>query len=160
MAELLFGADSEALPVLRSQDNAFIEAAAWGNNDLVERLLKKGTNVDATDTKYRNTALHWAASRSHLDVVKLLVNVGANVDGADQFGSTPLFWAVRRGSPEVVRFLLESGAAVDTRDNDGKTPLMVAAVAGRGNCGTPCSGRRGYQRKKQLRLDTADGSLF
>ena len=96
------------LPVLRSQDNAFIEAAAWGNKDLVERLLKKGTNVDATDTKYRNTALHWAAYRSHLDVVKLLVNVGANVDARNKFGSTPLFWAARRGSTEIGQILVGS----------------------------------------------------
>ena len=158
---MLFSADKEALAVRRRHDKALIEASTWGNNELVEKLLKNGADIDATDTKYQNTALHWAAYRNHLDLVKLLINMGATVDLRNKFGSTPLFWAARRGGAEIVKFLLDSEAEVDARDNDRKTPLMVAAAAGQmENAATSCDGRSRYQCKKQLRMDAAHGSLL
>ena len=73
-----------------------------------------------------------AAQNGHLEVIRFLVESGANRDrGRTDTGGTPLFIAAQRGHLEVVRFLVESGANKDQgRTNDGATPLFTAAQNG------------------------------
>ena len=55
-----------------------------------------------------------AARHGHLEVVRFLVESGANKDQClTNNGATPLFVAARHGHLEVVRFLVESGANND-----------------------------------------------
>jgi ankyrin repeat protein len=70
------------------------------------------------DTKFRynRTALSFAADRGHVDVVKLLVERGADINAKDTFyNATPLTWAVNPAMErkpqhvEVVRLLLAKG---------------------------------------------------
>ena len=78
------------------------------------------------------TPLYIAAQNGHLEVVRFLVESGANKDqGTADDGATPLYIAAQNGHLEVVRFLLESGANKDqgTAD-DGATPLYIAAQNG------------------------------
>ena len=57
------------------------------------------------------TPLCIAAQRGHLEVVRVLVESGANKDqGKTDDGATPLFVAAHEGHLEVVRFLVEAGA--------------------------------------------------
>ena len=72
-----------------------------------------------------------AASSGHLDVVKLLIEQNAEVDGRTSTGGTPLRTAAYDGRLDIVRCLVESGADVNTRHyNEGSTPLMVACYWG------------------------------
>ena len=72
-----------------------------------------------------NTGLVVAANQGHLEVVRILVDLGANKDqGRTDNGATPLFIAAQIGHLEVVRFLLESGANKDQgRTDDGASPI-------------------------------------
>ena len=45
---------------------------------------------------------------------RVLLDSGANVDGADEFGYTALIWAVSKGDLQVVRDLLAAGARSDS----------------------------------------------
>ena len=57
-------------------------------------LMKNDTNVDSRTQGDNATALHLAANNRHLDVVKLLIEVGkADATAVDSFGRTPLHCA-------------------------------------------------------------------
>ena len=73
----------------------------------------------------------WAAAASgHLDVVKLLIEQNADVDGRTSRDSTPLRAAAHQGHLDVVGCLVESGADVNARIKEGDTPLIIACVLG------------------------------
>ena len=72
----------------------------------------------------------FAAGNDHLDVVRVLLDNGANREARDRDGETPLAYAARFGSHRICSLLIEKGANVDTRDEDGTTPLMLAAREG------------------------------
>lgn len=90
-----------------------------------------GADVNAADVD-GETALHHAARRGEVEVVRLLVAAGARVDARNRYACTPLHVAARANGAEVVQALLDGGAAVATADIFGATALHVAAEAGRG----------------------------
>ncbi len=90
--------------------------------------MKKGANPNKS--KYGRTPLHTAAYEGRFDVVKLLLEHGADPNTQDKDGRTPLHWAALRGLVDVVRLLLVHGADPTVEDEDGKTPLDLARVKG------------------------------
>ena len=79
------------------------------------------------------TPLFIAAQEGQLEVVRFLVQSGANKDQGttDAVGATPLFIAAQEGDLEVVRFLVEAGANKDHgRTDDEATPFYIAAQNG------------------------------
>ena len=76
------------------------------------------------------TPLHIASLTGHLDVVRLLVQDGADKDKESNDGETPLFIATAEGHLEIVRLLLQEGADKDKGDNSGETPLFMASIQG------------------------------
>ena len=61
-----------------------------------------------------------------LEMVKLLLASGAEVNQKNFRGATALMIAAAAGSPSVVRYLLEKGADVNARDQEGNTVLAYA----------------------------------
>lgn len=93
------------------------------------------------------TALWCAAAWAKLDLVKLLVDHGANVQHKSKVGSSPLLMAcqyfhlnrshqILLGKPDVpiqlelVKFLVEHGADITETGRDGNTPLIAACLSG------------------------------
>jgi ankyrin repeat-rich membrane spanning protein len=73
----------------------------------VRRLLEFDPDlINATDALFMLTPLSWAACRGHADIVKLLLDYGADA-GDDGYTSTPLMSAVEEGYVECVRVLLD-----------------------------------------------------
>jgi len=66
----------------------------------------------------------------HLEVVKLLLEHGADPNVKNRDGKTPLHNAASEGHLEVVKLLLERGADPNVKDDDGNTPLHNAAWRG------------------------------
>lgn len=75
-------------------------------------------------------ALHCAASNGQLDVVKILVERGANLRAFDECGATPLHISAEKGQIEVVKYLLSKGASNRAFDRDGTTALHRAVRGG------------------------------
>ena len=79
------------------------------------------------------TALMEAADEGHVEVVRLLLESGADINTQEDYGNgaTALMEAAGNGHVEVVRLLLENGADTNTQNNSGRTVLMYAAWGGR-----------------------------
>jgi palmitoyltransferase len=75
------------------------------------------------------TPLHWACLENYLDIVRILVQRGANLDAATiQEGHTPLAWACIRGHIKVLLFLIVNGANLEKLDNRGYHALHHAVM--------------------------------
>lgn len=68
-----------------------------------------------------------------LQVVKDLIERGADVNARDSGGSTPLIHASRSANLEFIKYLIENGADVNARDKMGYTPLGNACDLARIN---------------------------
>jgi Ankyrin repeats (3 copies) len=79
-------------------------------------------------SQYGRTALHDASVNDHLEVVKLLLQRGADVRVVNQFGDTALHEASRWGHLEVVRLLLDNQADLAITNQHGWTSLHFAAA--------------------------------
>ncbi|KAK4881046.1 hypothetical protein RN001_004365 [Aquatica leii] len=105
-------------------------ACSAGYFELAQVLLAMHANVEDRGIKGECTPLMEAASAGHLDIVRLLVAHGADVNAQSSSGNTPLMYGCAGGHTDVVKFLLEHGANVEDHNENGHTPLMEAASAG------------------------------
>jgi ankyrin repeat protein len=94
-------------------------------------LLERDTGVDSRD-KWGWTPLHEASRFGHLEVSRLLVDHGANVNATHQNHRTPLGLSARidSGHLGIVKLLLECGADIDTLNDEGKTSYQVPLQRG------------------------------
>ncbi|KAE9067069.1 hypothetical protein PF010_g27611, partial [Phytophthora fragariae] len=77
-----------------------------------------------------DTDVTWAAKNGRIEVVRELIENGADVNAQDDKGTTALMAAAEYDQLEMVKFLIEHGASLTTTDDDGDTALMIAAVKG------------------------------
>jgi hypothetical protein len=93
-------------------DEQLLKAAENGDLAAVSEALGLGANVNAKD-QYNNTSLNWAALWGYGEVVKRLLEAGADIENRGSGGGmTPLANAASRGHFEVAQTLLDRGARV------------------------------------------------
>lgn len=110
-----------------------LHLTALGKAEAARWLLDRGAPVDAPSRLERATPLHWAAEDQNLEVMRTLLEAGADPDAQSVAGSTPLLSAVRletERTAEAVAILLEAGGDADAADRGGVTPLMKVAAGG------------------------------
>jgi ankyrin repeat protein len=117
-------------------------ACAFGRDEVVELMLRKGVDASAKDADA--TALHFAAARGRMDVARLLIEHGASLETLNAHGGTVLdavlwyaFNAPRADVdyPVVVQALIDLGARVDVYPE--MPGYVEAALAGRRGGGYP-----------------------
>jgi ankyrin repeat protein len=95
------------------------------NNDLPKlKSLTSGKNPGTPDDRGR-TPLMLAAGVGNIDAMKVLIEAGADVNGADSFGATPLMFGIR--DIAKVRVLTDAGARVNEKSKQNQTALLLAA---------------------------------
>lgn len=113
---------------------AFLRAAQRGDVEAVSASLNgaNAPNVNASSASSGNTALHEAAQRESVAVVRELLRRGADVNARNAQGATPLHKAVARPCAEnahlseTVEALVRAGADVGAVDRHGDSPLTKA----------------------------------
>ncbi|XP_072196367.1 ankyrin repeat domain-containing protein 22 [Excalfactoria chinensis] len=136
-------------------DTPLICACKQGNNRIASYLLKKNADVNLRNKKHR-TCLHYAVRKrfSFLDyvliiilmpvlligyllmqisktkqnenLVKMLLQAGADVNATDCSGSTALHYACEMRNQAVIPLLLGAHADISVKNQDGETPLDIA----------------------------------
>jgi tetratricopeptide (TPR) repeat protein len=95
-----------------------------GNLRQIEELLDSGTGINASDKGL--TALMAASAFNHADIVKYLVDHGANVNSKDCDGVTALMYAAMHRNLDVLKILIDHGAELNAKDNFGNSVLYHA----------------------------------
>lgn len=127
-----------------------IEAARSGNLAAASRLLQEGAGADAAVIRAQGaasgdlsehgprdagrrggeTALAAAARSGSVEIARLLLSAGADVNRAGALADLPLSIAVARGDAPLAALLLRAGSRTDVRDPAGYLPLSRAVEAG------------------------------
>ena len=102
---------------------------AQNNHPEAVRILIDG-NAKIDDTRRRGgTALSFAADRGNLEIVRMLVENGADINVTDgEMGITPLMDSAYMNQYEVVKYLLEQGAGKTLLDKSGNDALYYAKM--------------------------------
>lgn len=74
----------------------------------------------------RTRARRGAVLEKGLNTVKTLLNMGFDVNEANDLGWTPVHAAVYAGENEMVQLLVDNGAKLDVQNGCGQTPLSIA----------------------------------
>jgi ankyrin repeat protein len=140
--------DLELCKMLKNRGNAGLEdaspkgctpllyAARGGYSELVRFLVERGASPLKQDHA-GGTVLHHAIEKGHLDVLRVLIEQGIDVQAAievaDNAGRTPLYEAIdNNASNSLVSFLIKKrsqggfGAKVNVVDYNGHSPLYCS----------------------------------
>jgi prepilin-type processing-associated H-X9-DG protein len=118
----------EKLLLSRGAQSDIFSTSIRGDTNRVAGYLKSDPNlVNAERGEF--TPLHWAAYNGHLDVAKVLLAKGADVNANFEHGP-PLYWAVRKDYIDMMKLLIAEGADVSVKSSHGRTLLHGAVTAG------------------------------
>ena len=125
------GADPDLMDLFNS-------TALWNmaNSGYVEpaKILLSRFSVSGLDLEnhgsYGDTPLMRAALMGHMEMARLLLSYGANINAVNNYGTTALILAAAEGHSDMVRFLVSSGADINAQNDNGDTALIQAAYNG------------------------------
>ena len=98
-------------------EEEFRLAASNGLNDTLMSLCRgHQININSVDERTNKTAVYLAAQEGHPETVKLLIDLGADIEETEsRNGRTPLCIAAQNGHFDVVRTLVEAGAHIEKK---------------------------------------------
>jgi len=121
------------------KNKSLLEVVRDGDIGHLKELMSQGADINAGEVRGwsawsgRRFPIHVATGMGHTDIVKLLIESGADLSarwGGPRWGwsGTPLHNAVFAGHADIVRLLIKSGADVNAREryHNGRTPLHTA----------------------------------
>ena len=97
-------------------------AISKSRNDLFSLLLENGASINYLESD----ALHTVVRNDNIDIAKILISNGFDVNKKDGYNYTPLRIAVDNSNIEIVRLLIAAGADVNIGNKYGYTPFAFA----------------------------------
>ncbi len=115
---------------LKQLDNDYLQSIDVSEYDgsFSARLIARGANIDAVDTRSGNSTLHQAVLEGREAAAVFLVHKGALPDTKNNQGETPLHLAATKGLNTLVSVLLDCG--VDPNKQTTLKPRPLASHYG------------------------------
>ncbi len=102
-------------------------ASFFGQTEAARLLIQRGAQVNQPSKNMQKVMpLHSAAAGQHLEIARMLLDAGAQIDAVQEGGFTPLMSAAQNGQVEMVRLLLERGADRTRQTEDGRSAYNFA----------------------------------
>ena len=130
MVEMLLAAGADVHARQTSGLTPLMTAARTGSVDVVQALIRGGADINAAVTATGSTALMWAVSERHPDIVHSLLDAGADPRASTIKGFTPLMYAARNGDVATAADLIAAGSDVNDPSADGTHVLPFSIVSG------------------------------
>lgn len=108
-------------------------AAEEGHMNIVEYLVEEASaDVNATTSEATGeiTPLRYAIGNEDYQMVRYLLQHGADPSLSNAAGWRPIMTAARVGNREIIELLMEHGAKPNVRTEDGLTPIRIASNNG------------------------------
>jgi ankyrin repeat protein len=114
-----------------SDNDALLQAIQAKDIKLVDQILAKGavTLDPPRRSNEVNKPLAYAAAYGNVEIVKMILARGADIDGEVAYGDVPLIKAAEHGNNDIIIYLIEQGADVNKPNDFGISPFI-------GLCGT------------------------
>lgn len=120
-ANIVASLQKRTMLVAGQKDDYCEKAAEYFSRESMEQVDNQGT-----------TALHWAARNDHAEMLKVMIEKGADIhiteDEPAEAGNTPLHTACICGSAEAARQLIAAGADDTLQNMKGETPAHLAVM--------------------------------
>ncbi|KAK7111113.1 uncharacterized protein [Littorina saxatilis] len=130
MVDVVVPADPSAQGAPSFTHNLFMNAISSGSLQSVIQHINHEPDLVNEFGWHRQTALHRACMVGSVDIVKYLLDLGADPNARNNFNETPLHYACKRGLPPVLHCLLEKGGDITLTDKLGKDAVHHAAEGG------------------------------
>jgi ankyrin repeat protein len=114
----------------RGESSALTEVVFLGDLEAARTLLNSGANPDGDEQAPDSRPLQVAALRGTTEMVRLLLDRGAELEIEDSVGLTPLHLASQQNRLDTVRILLSRGAEVEKTGLNNFTSLHSAVLGG------------------------------
>ncbi len=118
-----------------------ITAAKNNNTRVIEALLEfeRSKDIDKEDKDKQMGFCSWVLcqaveDRCSLDVLKFLVNYGADINGRNFYNQTPIMIAAIKNNPYYIRYLTALKVKVNLVDDFGRSALMYAVINRSNKC--------------------------
>lgn len=124
--------DQTALNALSPDGFTALALACFFNQpEVASFLIENGADVNAASQNDMHVSpIHSAVAAGNTNLVKILINHGADINATQAGGFTPLHAAAQIGNEELIKFLLEQMADINAMTDSGKTPMELAIASG------------------------------
>ena len=145
-----YNGDVNEVQILSNGDSNLLSLAVLNDKNpddkikIINFLIEKNINTSYVDNRYKRNALHWLffsflrGSTEHiLQVAKLLIENGVEVNSRDGFGAIPLQYAISSSKlstedmHDIYLYLLASGSDYNSKDDYGNSCLDYAEMFSR-----------------------------
>jgi len=99
----------------------------------LQRIVQDSPDLINAVGRNEQTLLQTAAARGQTEIVRFLLDHGAEVNGPKQIGLTALHYAVGNGRMRVMEMLVKAGATIAATSSSGVTALHLAVLKGHRN---------------------------
>ncbi|KAL6722285.1 hypothetical protein ACLMJK_001392 [Lecanora helva] len=115
---------------VKDNDNEtpLLNAIHRGQTAVTKRLIELGANVNGANISSRDSAIHFAAHCDRPDILKMIVEHGADYTTLECYGRNLAHCAAKTGSTKFIKIMTAAqlrGLDIELKDHEGKTPSEI-----------------------------------